>query len=224
MDPSLKQVSYFSSVPDDRLEALDKSIKWKCYKKGERVLNEGDPAEKIYFISTGRVKVVREFPDGKSAIMGIFGSGGTVAEIAVIDGKPYPASAVALEESKVGELSSSDFLKFIKNNPDTLVQLIIGLGARLRNFVENQSSLAVQSVEKRLARFLTNISEELGVETDDGILVTLPMTRQDLAEIIGTSFEVVERGLKKIREKKIIEVEGKRIIIKKPDDLEEIFQ
>ncbi len=84
----LQKVSIFSSAPKESLISLEKDISWQTFKKGERLFNEGEDAERMFIIVSGRVKVVKEFPSGKNAIMGIFGAGGIVAEIAVIDGLP----------------------------------------------------------------------------------------------------------------------------------------
>jgi len=219
----LQKSGLFSTAAKDDLIDLEKKILWKSYKRGERLFQEGDKAERMFVIASGRVKVVKEFQSGKNAIMGIFGEGATVAEIAVIDKLPYPASAIALEETCAVAIPAACFIDFLKKNPDSLIQMIVGLGFRLREFVDNMGSLAVQSVEKRLARFLTKLGGEIGVKLGDGLELILPLTRQDLAEIIGTSFEVVERSLKKMREKGIIEAAGKRIVILKPKALEAIF-
>lgn len=219
----LQKAGLFSTAAKKDLISLEKKISWKSYKKGDRLFQEGDEADMMFVIASGRVKVVKEFQSGKNAIMGIFGEGGIVAEIAVIDKLPYPASAIALEEATAGAIPAATFIDFLKKNPDSLIRLVVGLGGRLREFVDNMGSLAVQSVEKRLARLLTKLGGQIGVELDDGLELILPLTRQDLAEIIGTSFEVVERSLKKMREKGIIEVAGKRIVILKPKALEAIF-
>jgi len=220
----LKQVRIFSTLTREELKILDDSVSWKGYRKGERLFDEGEPADHMFIIASGQVKVVKEFPSGKNVIMGMFGKGGTVAEITAIDKLPYPASAVALEDTTAGSIKAELFVKFLKQHPDTLIGMIIGLGSKLREMVGNIGSLAVQSVEKRLARFLVKLSREIGENKKDGLLLTLPMTRQDLAEIIGTSFEVVERSLKKMREKGIVKVEGKKILILKPKQLESIFK
>lgn len=220
----LKKVSIFSHASEESLVSLEKKISWRTFNKGERLFSEGDKAEFMYVIASGRVKVFKEFQSGKSAIVGISGSGGMIAEIASIDKLPYPASAVAMEESVAGAIPATVFVEFLKKNPDCLIQMMIGLGGRLREFVDNLGSLAVQSVEKRLARFLMKLSEQIGVDKDEGVELNLPMTRQDLAEIIGTSFEVVERSLKKMREKELVKVSGKRIMILQPEKLTTMFK
>ena len=218
---TLKKVEFFAVLPDSSLLDLSRQIAWKKYKKGERLFDEGEEAVSVFIIASGKVKVVKEFSSGKNAILGIFGVGGLVAEIAVIDKLPYPATAIALDDCVVGDLQAETFINFLRNNPDTLLQMVAGLGAKLRDMADSMGSMAVESVEKRLARFLLKFGDEIGKQTRDGLSFTLPVTRQDIAELIGTSFEVVERGLKKMKTNGLIKVEGKKIVIK---DTEELFQ
>lgn len=224
MIDSLKRVPLFSTLSDDLLEWLNEKVVWVNYKKGDHLFYEGEDADKMFVVGEGRVKVVKEFPNGKNAILGIFGQGSIVAEVAAIDGGPYPAAAVALEDACVGGLSAQVLHGLLIREPEASINMIVGLGSKLRELTENLGSLAVQTVEKRLARFLNKMSDEIGKETSEGLVLMLPLTRRDLAEIIGTSFEVVERSLKKMREEGIISVEGKKIVILDMDRLIGVFE
>ena len=218
---TLKQVEFFEVLSDEALLELSRQLVWKKYKKGERLFDEGEEAHSVFIVADGKVKVVKEFSSGKNAILGIFGVGGLVAEIAVIDKLPYPATAIAMDDSVVGSLPADMFITFLRKNPDALLEMVAGLGAKLRDMADNMSSMAVESVEKRLARFLLKFGGDIGKETREGLSYTLPLTRQDIAELIGTSFEVVERGLKKMKVAGLIKVEGKKIVIL---DSEKLFQ
>lgn len=223
MSDKLRKWRLISALPDERVRQLESHVTWRTYKRGDRLFNEGETDGKMYVIASGRVKVVKEFPNGKNAIMGIFGPGGAVAEIVGIDRLPYPASAIAMEDTEAGAIPGEVFANFLKSNPDAMLRMIVGLGNKLREFADNLGSLAVQSVEKRLARFLVRMGAQIGKKTKEGIEVNLPMTRQDLAEVIGTSFEVVERSLKKMRENGVLKVEGKNITILDLENLKAIF-
>lgn len=209
----LKEIDIFSSMPDNVILWLNGHVAWKELRKGEYLFHEGEVADHVFVIVRGRVKIVKEFPNGKNAIIGMFSVGAAVAEVAAVDGLPYPASAITLENSTIGVVPSDIFLETLRREPDVAIKLISGLGSKLRKLTDNLGSISTQKVEKRLARFLTKLSRDIGVKNDEGLLLTLPMTRRDLAEIIGTSFEVVERALKKMRENSVISVEGKKILI-----------
>jgi len=214
MTESLKNIKLFSDLPDELLQWIRVETSWREFKKGEYLFSEGEPARRMFVIAEGRVKVVKEFASGKNAIMGMFGPGSVVAEAAVIDGLGYPASAIAMEKTIAGAIPAPVMLEAIKKAPELSLKIIEGLGSKLRELTANMGSISTQKVEKRLARFLYKLSQEIGELCEDGTLLTLPMTRRDLAEIIGTSFEVVERALKKMRENEIIAVESKKILIR----------
>jgi CRP/FNR family transcriptional regulator len=220
----LKKVEFFSVLHDSSLAELARQVTWKKFKKGERLFEEGEKAHSVFIISSGRVKVVKEFPSGKNAILSIFGEGGLVAEIAVIDKLPYPATAIAVDDCVVGTIPAEVFIAFLRAHPDALLEMVAGLGAKLRELADNIGSMAVESVEKRLARFLLKFGAEIGARTAEGLVFTLPITRQDIAELIGTSFEVVERGLKKLKVKGFIKVDGKKIIIRRTEELTQIIE
>lgn len=224
MRSHLFSIKLLEGLPDDVIIWLDEQTGFKNVEKGEYLFHEGDEARSMFFVISGSVKVVKEFPSGKNAILGFFGAGKMVAEVVVVDQKPYPASAMAHEPSVVGEVRAEVFRELLARAPETAIRLIIGLGGRLRELTGNIGAMAVKTVEKRVARFLIKLADSSGKETDDGTLLMMPMTRRELAEIIGSTFEVVERALKKMKDRGILAVEGKKIVILIPADLAELAE
>lgn len=203
---------------------LNGKVAWEEIEKGGYLFREGETAERIYFIIKGNVKIVKEFSSGKNAIMGIFGPGNVVAEVAAVDQRPYPASCIALDNVSAGAIPSKVFQEILKREPDTAIMMIAGLGRKLRELTENLGAISVMPVEKRLARLLHKLAANIGVKSASDVELTLNMTRRDMAEIIGTSFEVVERSLKKFREDNLISVDGKKITIHDYQKLEDMFE
>ncbi len=220
----LKKINMFSRLPEDTLKWLNGKVTWEEIEKGGYLFREGETAERIYFIIKGNVKIVKEFSSGKNAIMGIFGPGNVVAEVAAVDQRPYPASCIALDNVSAGAIPSKVFQEILKRAPDTAIMMIAGLGRKLRELTENLGAISVMPVEKRLARLLHKLAANMGVKSASDVELTLNMTRRDMAEIIGTSFEVVERSLKKFREDNLISVDGKKITIHDYQKLEDMFE
>jgi CRP/FNR family transcriptional regulator len=220
----LKKVNLFSRLPEATLNWLKSKVTWEELEKGDYLFREGETAVKVYVIAKGNVKIVKEFASGKNAIMGIFGPGNIVAEVAAVDSRPYPASCIALESVTTGAIPAKVFQELLRKEPDTALMMITGLGFKLRELTENLGAIAVMPVEKRLARLLHKLAFNLGVKSGNGVELTLNMTRRDMAEIIGTSFEVVERSLKKFREENLISVDGKKISIHDYQKLESMFE
>jgi CRP/FNR family transcriptional regulator len=221
--PHLSEIHLFGNLPKATVDAIDAKVEWRDVSKGEYLFYEGDTSVRLYLVGRGAIKIVKEFPNGKNAILGIFGPGTTVAEVAVVDGKPYPASAVAQEDSTVGALDSNMFMEVLRQEPEVAIQLVSGLGAKLRELTMSLSAMAVETVEKRLARFLVKLAGRIGEAEGGQVSMTLPLTRRDIAEIIGASFEVVERSLKKLKERGVIAVEGKEVTILDIDRLQGVY-
>lgn len=220
----LKKIKLFSRLPEDTLKWINGKVTWEEFEKGSYLFREGETADKTYLIVKGSVKIVKEFSSGKNAIMGIFGQGSLVAEVAAVDNRPYPASCVALESVSAGAISSKVFQELLKKEPNVAIMMIAGLGFKLRELTENLGAISVMPVDKRLARLLHKLAANIGVKSASNVEITLHMTRRDMAEIIGTSFEVVERSLKKFREDNLISVDGKKITIHDYQKLEEMFE
>lgn len=220
----LKKIKLFSRLPEETLKWLNGKVTWEELDKGSYLFREGETAEKTYLIFKGSVKIVKEFSSGKNAIMGIFGPGSLVAEVAAVDNRPYPASCVALEGVTAGAIPSKAFQELLKKEPNVAIMMISGLGFKLRELTENLGAISVMPVDKRLARLLHKLAANMGVKSASDVEITLHMTRRDMAEIIGTSFEVVERSLKKFREDNLISVDGKKITIHDYQKLEDMFE
>jgi len=218
---NLKEITLFKGLDDADLEGIEKLASRREFKKGDLLFLEGDEPEQLWFILDGEVKIFKEFASGKSAILGIFGPGSVVAEVAVIDGNPYPASCQAATAGTAATIKRDDALNVITSNPTVALRMMSGLGKKLRELTGDLGSMSVQSVIRRLSRLLVKLAEKFGTVDGDNIEMELFLTRKDLAEFIGTSFEVAVRGLRKLQDEKLIEIEGKKLIVRDINKLRE---
>ena len=210
---NLKSVGLFKGLDDALLEEIEKLASTREFKKGELLFLEGDEPEQLWFILDGEVKIFKEFASGKSAILGIFGPGSMVAEVAVIDGNPYPAGCQAVTAGIAATIKRDDALNIITTNPTVALRMMSGLGRKLRDLTGDLGSMSVQSVIRRLSRLLVKLAEKLGTPKGNSIEMELFLTRKDLAELIGTSFEVAVRGLRKLQDENLLEIRGKILIV-----------
>jgi len=210
----LKDINLFKGVTSDKLAEYEKFIEIRKFNKGDGLFAEGDKPVSLWLVLEGELKVYKEYASGKSATIGIFGEGGMIAEVAVIDGKPYPASCKAATDGKVAVIKSHDALNIITSNPDIAYKIMGGLSKKLREITSDLGSMSVQSVIRRLSRFLLKMAERFGEEKKGETSIELFLTRKDLAECIGTSFEVAVRCLKKLEKEGVLKVDGKNILIK----------
>jgi len=202
----LRQSLIFSSLSGDELVELSALVVPRSFASGEFVFWEGDAPEWFYLVAEGRVKVVKHSSSGKEFIIAFFGSGEMFGEVAVFEDKPYPASAQAIAETKVLGIKREDFRSFLTSRPQVALRIINVLGGRLRDAQSRLKDLASERVEQRLAQTLLMLSSKLGA--------TLPFTRQEIADMAGTTTETAIRVMSRLKEGKIIRsVRGKIIIL-----------
>jgi len=192
----------------DELTELSALVVPRSFEPGEFVFWEGDTPEWFYLVAEGRVKVVKHSSSGKEFIIAFFGPGEMFGEVAVFEDKPYPASAQAIAETKVLGIKRGDFLSFLADRPQVALRIINVLGGRLRDAQRRLKDLASERVEQRLAQTLLMLSSKLGL--------TLPFTRQEIADMAGTTTETAIRVMSRLKQGNIIRsVRGKVIILDK---------
>ncbi len=161
-------------------------------------------------VEKGRIKVFKLSVEGKEQILHIYGPGHTFGEVPVFAGKNFPASAMALEKSTVIFLPRSKFVNLITQAPGLSMNLLADLSRRLREFTIQIENLSLKEVPARLAAYILTLSKEQENEKQ----VTLPISKAQLSNLIGTTPETVSRVLKKMMSSSFIDVQTKTIFIK----------
>ncbi len=202
----LRQSLIFSSLNEDELAELAGLAIEHSFKSGEFVFWGGDTPDWFYMVAEGRVKVLKHSSLGKDFIIAFFGPGEMFGEVAVFEKKPYPASAQAVAATKVLGIKREDFLSFIVHRPEVALRIINVLGGRLRDAQGRLSDIAGERVEQRLAKTLLMLSSKLGP--------TLPFTKQEIADMAGTTTETAIRIMSRLKDEGIIRsVRGKTVIL-----------
>jgi len=202
----LGQSFIFSTLNDDELAELASLAIKRSFVPDEFIFWDGDAPDWFYIVAEGKVKVFKHSSSGKEFIIAFFGPGEMFGEVAVFENKPYPASAQAVAETKVLEIKREDFLSFLAHRPEVALRIINVLGGRLRDAQSRLRDLAAERVEQRLARTLLMLSSKLGP--------TLPFTRQEVADMTGTTTETAIRLMSRLKDGGIIRsVRGKTIIL-----------
>ena len=202
----LKNSSIFSGLNDDELGELAKLATERNFTASEFIFWDGDEPEWFNIIARGQVKVFKHSSQGREFIIAFFGPGEMLGEVAVFEDKSYPASAQAVIETRIVGIKRTDFLSFLARHPQVALKIINVLGGRLRDAHSRLRDLAGERVEQRLAGILLMLSAKLGL--------TLPFTRQEIADMAGTTTETAIRVMSQLRQRKIIRsVRGKIIIL-----------
>ena len=202
----LGQSFIFSSLNDDELAELASLAIERSFVPDEFIFWDGDAPDWFYIVAEGKVKVVKHSSLGKEFIIAFFGPGEMFGEVAVFENKPYPASAQVVAETKVLGIKRENFLSFLGSRPQVALRIISVLGGRLRDAQGRLRDLAGERVEQRLAGTLVMLSSKLGP--------TLPFTRQEIADMAGTTTETAIRIMSHLKDRGIIRsLRGKIIIL-----------
>ncbi len=163
------------------------------YDRGDHVFREADPSDFFFVVVTGRVKVYKHAPDGHDVILEMFGPGGPLGAVAAYEARPYPASAAALEATTCLLIPRQAFFELLERHPSLVRGLLGSLSLRLVELTTRLSELTGGRVESRFARLFLKLADQLGRRERGGVFIPLPLTRQELADLTGTTIETAIR-------------------------------
>ena len=216
---------FFASLPGAERARVAQRLVQRHYEKDDYLFFEGDPAEWLVLIAEGQVKVIKHSEGGRETILATFGPGRIVGEVGVLVGGTYPATVQALEPVVTLNLRRRDYVNLVRNNPSLAWALVEELGRRLQHAHEMIRSLAVERVERRIARVLLRMAAASGQRLEQAdipqgaVRITTPLSRQDIADMAGTVVETAIRTMSKFQKQGWIETQGKYIILLRPHQL-----
>jgi CRP-like cAMP-binding protein len=189
IDDVLRQSVLFRRLkPEDR-QRLAAVTSVRAFEKGATLFHEGDDSDLMYTVLTGRVKVFKTTARGTDVILELFGPGDPVGAVAVYESRPYPASALALEPTTCLLIPRQSFFSLLESYPTMVRGLLVGLTHRLVELTNRVTELSGGRIEGRLARFFLKLGTDMGHPRADGVFIPLVLSRQELADMIGTTIE-----------------------------------
>ncbi len=181
----------------------------RSYPKNTVLVQEGDKSDQFYVLLSGKLKVFLADDDGKEIVVDMLNPQQYFGEMA-LDGESRSASVMTMEASKLAVIQRGEFKRFLAENPEAALALIVTLIRRARNLTRTIGNLALLDVYGRVARLLIdNASDESGA-----LVVTEKMSQQEIAQRIGSSREMVSRILSDLKEGGYLSIECGRIVIK----------
>jgi CRP/FNR family transcriptional regulator len=211
----------FGGLEADGLEALESIARERSFGRGELIFSEGEEADGFYVVAEGQVKVFKLSPEGKEHILHIFGPGEPFGEVPVFTGRSFPASAEAIRKSRLIFFPRSAFVDLISQTPSLALNLLGVLAMRLRQFTVQIENLSLKEVPGRLAAYLIYRAEE---EANGGDEISLPVSKRQLAGLLGTIPETLSRIFAKMSDNGLIEVEGSTIRILDAEGLADLAE
>jgi CRP/FNR family transcriptional regulator len=203
----------FAGLPAKDLAALAASARDVSYRPRDYVFHEGEPAVWFCLVKQGHVKILRHARSGKDVVLELLGPGEAFGGVAVIERRPYPASAQATEATVVTRIPQDLICTLAERHPSIVREMALLIGQRLRAAHESVTSLASDPVEARLAGALVRIAEREGVRA--GARVTLPfqLTRQSLADMTGTTVETAIRVVSRWQREGLVTEDGGHLVL-----------
>ncbi len=220
---TLREFDIFEDLSEETLQGLSGVFVQRTYRRGEIIFTEGQKAERFYILRSGKVKITKASVDGREVIIEIILPGEVFGAMAVFQGGLYPATSEAMEQCSTVEASREALLEVCERFPGLLLKLTSKIAERVKESHEMLKGIAFEKVEARIARVLMRLAEKVGRQTTEGIVLDMRLTKQDLAEMTGTTVETAIRTMSKLKKQGLIAEDNRKVIILKPSALEELY-
>jgi CRP/FNR family transcriptional regulator len=217
----ISQIPLFQNLPEEDLKRIRRIARDKFYNKGQTVFSEGDNGNGFYVVAAGKVKIYKTSLEGKEQILHIYGPGNPFGEVPVFSGEQFPANAQTLLKSHLLFFPRTAFIELIAKNPSLCLNMLAVLSMRLRQFTLQVENLSLKEVPGRLASYLLFLAQEQGEETTT---VSLPISKGQLASLLGTIPETLSRILAKMSTSGLIEVSRGEITLLDAAGLEDLAE
>jgi CRP/FNR family transcriptional regulator/CRP/FNR family cyclic AMP-dependent transcriptional regulator len=212
----LQKVPFLGALsPEDR-ETLAASVTHRRFRKGDIIFQREDAGQALFIVENGSVRVYFPSPQGNDLTLAVFGPGDFFGEMSLLDGSPRSASASASADTVLLTLERSDFIAVLTSRPAAALSVLEVVSRRLRDANEMASDLAFLDVGGRLARKLLDLAGSHGKRTPNGTLLDLPLTQEELANMIGVTRESVNRNLGEFRRLGLVGNQGRKFVILDP--------
>jgi CRP/FNR family transcriptional regulator len=205
-------IPFFQGLrPSDR-ESLRPLVRMKTFEAGETIFREGDAALMFHFLLGGKIKIVKTAPDGRDVILEILGAGDPVGVVAAYEERNFPASAVTMDASTIISVPRQELFALLASNPALARGLMLGLTRRLMEMTRKLAE-RTSRVEYRIARLFLTLSERAGRREPSGVVVPIALSRQEIADLVGTTQETAIRIMSRWNKEGIVftEDDGFRI-------------
>ena len=209
----LRRIALFRRLAPDARARVAAVARVRSYERGELIFSEGDAGDVFIAIVSGRVKVFKSTPSGKEIILEIFGAGDPLGAVAVYEGLPFPASALTLEPTQCLRIEQAAFFRLLEQDPTLVRGLLSGLTLRLAELTRRLAELTGARVETRFARLFLKLCDRIGRHERGGVFVAMPLSRQELADMTGTTIETAIRIMSRWQKEDVLHTEKDGFVV-----------
>ncbi|WP_029106164.1 Crp/Fnr family transcriptional regulator [Mycobacterium sp. URHD0025] len=213
MNEVLARAGIFQGVSPDAVAALVRQLEPVTFRRGEVVFAEGEPGDTLFIITAGKVKIGRKSVDGRDSLITLMGPSDMFGELAIFDPGPRTSTVTALTELKTVVMSRTVLRSWIADRPEIAEQLLRVLARRLRRTNDNLSDLIFTDVPGRVAKQLLYLAQRFGSRDGTALRVDHELTQEEIAQLVGSSRETVNKALSDFAQRGWIRVQGRSILI-----------
>jgi CRP/FNR family transcriptional regulator len=222
IEEAIRRTTMFRRLGDSDRQHLAQVSRLKTYAKGDRIFGEGDASDFFSVVVSGRVKIVKMTPSGKDVILEIFATGDPFGAVAAYEGRPFPASAIALEETVCLLTPRVEFFSLLEQHPSLVRGLLLGLTQRLVELTNRLTEMTGGRVEARFGRLFLKLADSIGRPSAHGTVIPMPLSRQELADLTGTTIETCIRIMSRWGKDEIVRTEKDGFVLIDRVTLEEL--
>jgi len=219
-DDLLRQIPYFAGLDTTTLGEIARAVRPREAKPGEQILIEGEPCLGLYFVMRGQVRLMKTAADGRGHVLRVLGPGATFNDVAVFDGGPNSDGAVAVGPTRIGYVPTATVLRLIERHPEIARAALRLLSQRQRSLGNVVHDLALRDVTARVARLLLGCIGSHGDIIERADFACARITHQEIATMVGSVREVVQRALKELERDGAVTLERSHIDIRDPGKLQ----
>ncbi|MFC7529756.1 Crp/Fnr family transcriptional regulator [Actinoplanes sp. GCM10030250] len=224
-EPAVSRSNLRTPLSDNAKKLLDSLGRPLSYRAGKVLFHQADPSTHVAFLIAGWVKVVSGAPSGEEAIIAIRGPGDVLGELSAIDGSPRSATVVALVDVDARVVPGEEFVNAVCGSPELSRALLRHLAVNLRQSDRKRLEYLSTDTFQRLIALLVEMIGSYGHSAADGAVeIRLPLSQQDMATAAAMSRPAVARGLRKLRERGLVETGGRYLVITRPELLRAIHE
>jgi CRP/FNR family transcriptional regulator, nitrogen oxide reductase regulator len=216
---ALTKLDLFADLEPPHMSEIMSAAVRRMVEAGTILFFQGDPADTFYIVIKGRIKLSQVTPDGQQVILRYSASGESFGVIAVLSEMEYPVTAEAAAESQLLTWDRSTMRRLMERYPQIALNSLQILASRVREFQDRMRELATERVERRLARALLRLAHQTGRKTPEGVLIGMPISRQNLAEMTGTTLFTVSRILSQWETQGLVKTGREQVTISFPHGL-----
>ena len=218
----LAKLPIYQGLSPRDLEVLASVTRRREYTRGGTIFREGDPSDRLLVVLDGLVKITKTTPSGRDVILHVLAPGDPIGAVAAYDEVPYPGSAAAIDDVACAQIRTAELFQLLERHPSLVRGLLKSLTRRLVELTSRLTELSGGHVEERLARLLLKLASDRGSPEKSGVLVPMPLSRQELADLSGTTIETCIRSMSRWAKGGIVETRSDGFLLQDLEALERI--